>query len=324
MMRGDFEAAWRISDEVLRRRTASGADCHHWPRHLQYVWRGEPLAGRRVLVRCYHGLGDTLQFARFFEPLSKIAASVQVWAQPALMELLSSVSGVDRLTPLHGGVVDADFDIDIELMEIPHALRITQAMLQRAVPYISPNRPHGLSRQTMPRADRFNIGIVWRSGDWDSRRSLPPEALAPLSALSRTRLYSLQLGATERELAQLGAIDISSSDIAVAAARMRTLDLILSPDTMAAHLAGALGAPVFTLLHARCDWRWMEGRPDSPWYPSMRLFRQRRQGDWATPIAEAAAAIAQKAQAKAARRLPAGAPAAGNELTIAAFGPQRG
>ncbi len=324
MLRGDFEAAWRISDQVLRTRLAAGETCFQRPRHLQYVWRGEPLEGRRVVVRCYHGLGDTLQFARFFRPLRRIAAHVQVWVQPELMGILQSAGGVDRLLALHDGAIDAEFDVDIELMEIPHALRVTLETLPCAIPYL---RPRGLRRALLaerPSSDEaFNIGLVWRSGDWDDRRSIPLRAFEPLAAIPGIRLYSLQRGSAQGEAALLGASDISDADVDVAAARMLALDLIIAPDTMMAHLAGALGLPAFTLLHADCDWRWMRNRSDSPWYPTMRLFRQERAGDWAPVVDEAAAAAAEAAEAKArASRRPRDS-GRGNELTIPAFGQRR-
>lgn len=103
MRRGDFAAAWRISDNVLRTRMSRGETCWHWPRHHQFVWSGAPLAGRRVLVRCYHGLGDTIQFIRFAAPLRRQASGVIVWAQPALMPLLAGAEGVDEVLPLHDG-----------------------------------------------------------------------------------------------------------------------------------------------------------------------------------------------------------------------------
>lgn len=324
MLRGDFEAAWRISDQVLRARIARGGTCFHWPRHLQYVWRGEPLEGRRVLVRCYHGLGDTLQFARFFRPLRSIAAHVRVWAQPELLGILPSAGGIDHIAPLHDGAVDAEFDVDIELMEIPHALRVTLATLPREVPYLSLRRMRrDLFAERRPNDEAFNVGLVWQSGEWDDRRSVPLRALTPLAAIPGIRLYSLQRGSAQGQAALLGASDISNADVEVTAGRMQAIDLIVAPDTMVAHLAGALGLPVFTLLHADCDWRWMTDRSDSPWYPTMRLFRQPRPGDWAPAIAQAAAAVAEAAEAKTRARRSLRDSACGNELTIPAFGQRR-
>ena len=138
MRAGDFERAWEISDRVLRRRVASGETCWHWPRHLQFIWSGVPLTGQRVLVRCYHGLGDTIQFIRFAAALREIAREVLVWAQPALLPLVATADGVDRVLPLHDGTPDTEYDVDIEIMELPHALRTTLASLPQRVPYLQP------------------------------------------------------------------------------------------------------------------------------------------------------------------------------------------
>src|SRR4051812_40557578 len=100
MRAGDFAAAWRISDAILAERVTRGEDCLQAPRHLQFIWRGQPLADRRVLVRCYHGLGDTLQFIRFAAPLARVARSTLFWVQPVLLDLVARVAGVQRVLPL--------------------------------------------------------------------------------------------------------------------------------------------------------------------------------------------------------------------------------
>src|SRR4051794_40948305 len=110
MRHGDFSAAWEISDAVLH--AHAGVPCHDWPRHFQYVWNGVSLAGQRVLIRCYHGLGDTVQFIRFAPWVKAIAREVIVWAQPELLPLLRTAAGIDRLLPLHDGTPDIDYDVD--------------------------------------------------------------------------------------------------------------------------------------------------------------------------------------------------------------------
>lgn len=279
MRRGAYAEAWAISDAILRQRRAKGRPCWDLPRHLQYVWSGESLVGRRVLVRCYHGLGDTIQFIRFAAPLRRIAREVIVWAQAPLLPLIRGVNGVDRVLALHDGTPEADYDADIEIMELPHALRMTRVPAE--VPYLPlPQRAEAFPRQ--PGA--LHVGIVWQAGDWDVRRSIPLAQLARLAERPHVRLFSLQRAAAGQDAAQFGIPDIGSDDVLELAARMRGLDLIISVDTMVAHLAGALGLPVWTLLHSDPDWRWMAGRSDSPWYPTMRLFRQSRPGDWGPVI----------------------------------------
>ena len=268
MRRGDFAAAWRVSDEIIAARPP-GERCWHLPRHEQWVWDGRPLAGRAVLVRCYHGLGDTIQFARFLPMLASIARETIVWAQPPLLGLLARLPRVGRLLPLHDGTPAVDYHVDIEIMELAHALRVDAGCLPACVPYFdvpAAARPSG----------SFAVGVLAQAGDWDPRRSLPADLLARLAQSGDVSLFNLQL---EPPLA--GMPDLSTPDLVDLAARVRALDLVITPDTMLAHLAGALGVNTWTLLHADADWRWMgPGRTDSPWYPSMRLFRQPQPGDW--------------------------------------------
>src|SRR5438105_284285 len=121
MLLGEFEEAWKISDAVLQSR--SGKPCWHLPRHQQYIWDGLSLNGKRVLVRCYHGLGDTIQFIRYVPALKEIAKEVIVWVQPPLIPILQTMEGIDKLLPLHDGVADVDYDVDIEVMELSHIFR---------------------------------------------------------------------------------------------------------------------------------------------------------------------------------------------------------
>jgi hypothetical protein len=273
MHRGDFAAAWRISDACLVAREPQRSS---EPRHLQCVWDGRALDGKRVLVRCYHGLGDTLQFVRLLPLLRERAKHVVLWAQPALLGLLATAHGFDRVEPLHDGEPGVERDVDIELMELAHALRITAETLPVRVPYlrVAPVEPR------VARA-RPRVGLAWRSGDWDAARSIPDALLAPLAAAD-VEWCSLQFGIAPPPFA---AHDLACADLVEQARRIAALDLVISVDTMTAHLAGALGVRVWTLLPEPCDWRWMQRRDDTPWYPTMRLFRQRRPGDWHGVIA---------------------------------------
>ncbi|HEX6748885.1 MAG TPA: glycosyltransferase family 9 protein [Longimicrobium sp.] len=294
--RGDFAAAWRASDAVLRARV--GVPCWHLPRHEQWVWDGTPLDGRRVLIRCYHGLGDTLQFIRYAPRVKAVAAEVTVWAQPALLPLLRTVSGIDRLLPLHDGVCEAEHDVDVEVMELPHVFRSTLADLPADVPYLHAD-PAPLAKD-----GRLAVGLVWRAGDWDDRRSIPLPLLAPLADVPGVALHLLQRGDALAEAPDGFGVVSGSDDVTECARVMRALDLVVTVDSMPAHLAGALGVPVWTLLHADCDWRWMDARDDSPWYPTMRLFRQERQGDWEPVVRQVAAHLRRLAASRARITVP--------------------
>lgn len=272
MRAGRFSQAWRISDAALRLR--SGMECSHWPRHEQFIWRGAPLAGRRVLIRCYHGLGDTIQFVRFASRTS--ARHVTLWVQPQLLPLLRSMRGIDRLAPLDEGTPRISYDVDIELAELMHALRVTPEVLAPELPYLHV-RPAELEAAG---DERLRVGIVWAAGQWNVRRSIPCEWLATLGDIPGIAWFVLQRGPSlsewRHEFGTIPRID----DIVDEARALRALNLLITVDTCSAHLAGALAVPVWTLLPYDADWRWMRRRAETPWYPTMRLIRQPRAGDW--------------------------------------------
>src|SRR3954470_20791503 len=135
MRAGEFERAWAISDRDLA--TFAYPPKHTGPRHVQRIWRGEDLRGKDVLVRCYHGLGDTIQFLRFMRPLRDVARRVTVWCQGELLPLVERAAGVDRAFALHDGAPDIDFEVDIEIMEVPHAIRAAREHVVMRAPYVS-------------------------------------------------------------------------------------------------------------------------------------------------------------------------------------------
>lgn len=292
MRRGDFEAAWLVSDAVLRSR--AGVPCWHLPRHEQYLWDGGDLAGRRVLVRCYHGLGDTLQFVRYAPLLRRKAAGVLVWVQPALLPLVRTVGGIDGVLPLDDGPgPSVPYDAEVESMELPHVFRTTLDRIPASVPYV-----HVGSAPRPAPAGAFHVGVIWRAGDWDDRRSIPGRRLEALAAVPGVRLHALQQGAALSEWHGEWGDVLSRPDPLELARTMRALDLVITVDSFPAHLAGALGVPTWTLLHADPDWRWMVGREDTPWYPTMRLWRQVRGGDWDGVVRRVAAELSRVAAAR--------------------------
>ena len=292
MRRGAWADAWAVSDAALRAR--AGQTCWHRPRHEQWVWDGSPLDGRRVLVRCYHGLGDTLQFVRFAPALRARASEVTLWAQPALLPLLATMRGIGPCAPLHDGTPDVPFDVDVEVMELAHAARATPATLPP--PPVFDVAPARLARDA-----RLAVGLVWECGDWDREtRSIPFPLLAPLAHVPGVALHVLQRGrALGHRHPSFGVV--SGHDDALEAARViRALDLVVTIDSMPAHLAGALRVPVWTLLPHEADWRWAADGERSPWYPTMRLFRQPRPGDWRAVVARVAHELAGLAARRAA------------------------
>ncbi len=269
MKRGDYQTAWRLSDRVRADSDPTTRDDPRLPYHLRWVWDGRPLVGLHVLVRCYHGLGDTLQFARYLPALGHQVASLTVETQPELIPLLETMSGIDRLVGFDPLSPAKPAGCDIEIMELGAALRMEPALLPPPYLQISPGPPNYEDA----------IGLCWKAGGWNSERSMPASLLVPLTQHS---CVSLCPGPTDlRVLNPLGC----PAAIIDTARLLKSLRLVITVDTMIAHLAGALNVPTWLLVKHDSDWRWMMDRSDSPWYPSMRLYRQPSPGDWETVIA---------------------------------------
>jgi hypothetical protein len=274
----DLETAWRVGDLALRRH--AGCSCDGLPPHLRWVWDGTPPAGRSVLVRCNHGLGDTIQFARFLPRLARVARLVNVAAQEPLAPALR------RVAPECGFGSGSPFEVELEIMELPHALRLRRSELW-------PGSYLPVGPIPAP-AGGFTIGIAVKAGSWDARRSIPTELLEPLARLPGVTCFSLVPGERPR-----WAADWSAEDVLVAAGRLRGLDLVVTVDTFLAHLAGAVGANVWTLLPNPADWRWADG-PRTPWYPATRLLRQPAPGAWEPVAARVVEDAANAARGRAA------------------------
>lgn len=197
--------------------------------------------------------------------------------------MLRNVAGIDELIPQHDGKPDVEFDIDVEVMELPHVFRSTLKTLPAHTPYLGTRavpRPGAMMRTCK--------WIVWECGNWAPERAIPMRELKRLAEGPRHHLHIMQRGSGLAQRPANFGIVSGADDLLEAAATIAALDLMISIDSMPAHLAGGLGVPAWTLLQSEADWRWMDSRADTPWYPTMRLFRQERAGDWATVIVCAA------------------------------------
>jgi hypothetical protein len=284
MRAGDWEAAWRQSDRL--------------PSHL--VWDGTPFDGRRVRVRCLHGLGDTLQFMRFVPAIAGRARHLDFLVQPMLLDLLRGAPGLGEVS--NAWTDDPPpCDVEIEVMELAYALRCRLDTLPAPYPHLA-LQVRGRSPVRLHEDGRLRVAVLWSVSDWDNGRSVPLRALEPLLRLPGVAFYSLQQGraALDPDIERLGLVALSphTEAIADAAAAMLAMDLVVTPDAMPAHLAATLGRPAWVMLRHDADWRWMEAREDSPWYPAMRLFRQHAPGDWAG-VADAIARELTRARAAA-------------------------
>ncbi|HWY88892.1 MAG TPA: tetratricopeptide repeat protein [Gemmataceae bacterium] len=282
LLTGDFEAGWKDYEERLPILEKN-------PRMFQQPrWDGSALAGKTILVYAEQGLGDTIQFARYLSLVKERGGTVVFECQSPLSRLCGGVPGVDQI--IVRGEVLPHFDVHAALLSLPGIFGTTLATIPAAVPYLraDPEKIEHWRRELGALPD-FKIGIAWQ-GDpkntKDRSRSCPLTRFATLAGIEGVRLLSLQVGPGTEQLAavafpisDLGSrFDTSSMDDL--AAVLMNLDLVITVDTAVAHLAGALGVRVWTLLTLTPDWRWLLERVDCPWYPTMRLFRQRRYGDW--------------------------------------------
>jgi hypothetical protein len=293
MQRGDWAEAWRQTDriEIPRREAQVRPGFVRHPHHL--VWDGTAFGGRSVLVRCLHGLGDALQFIRFVPPIAKVAREVHLLVQPQLLTLLRGAPGLGSVGNAWTDDPPPPHDVEIEITELAYAFRPTPLTVPPPYPHLNARVKDRLSLP--PRDDRLRVGLSWQTSAWGASRSVPLRALEPLLRMPHAQFFSLQQGGAEddavRQNLPVVPLAARTGEIADAAAAMLQLDVMISVDAMPVHLAASLGRPTWVLLKHDCDWRWMRGRGDSPWYPTVRLFRQPAEGDWEGAVSAAATAL---------------------------------
>ncbi|MEG4802206.1 tetratricopeptide repeat protein [Microcoleus sp. ARI1-B5] len=263
----------------------------------QPIWDGKDLEGKTILLCPEQGLGDAIQFIRYADLVKQKGGRVIVWCLPHLQRLFAQVSGIDELIV---NPEDApDFQVRAQLMSLPHLLGTTLETIPAKVPYLAP--PPGWEC-SIPNTPNLKVGIVWSGNPKHSQnkvRSFPLDLLTKLLEIPGADFYSLQKEMTAEArawLEQMPVTDLSSHlhDVADTAAVISALDLVISVDTSVAHLAGALGKPVWILLCFVPDWRWMLESEDSPWYPTARLFRQSTAGDWEGVLERAILALKER------------------------------
>ncbi len=261
----------------------------HWPAdHLR--WTTQPIAGRTVVVHAEQGLGDTLQFVRYVPLLAQAGARVIVAVQPSLVRLLQGTPGAAQV--ISAGSLPP-FDLYCPMLSLPRQFGTTLAT-------IPPPLPYALPLPVAAASERLQVGLVWAGRDLfvdDRKRSLDPAALAPLAAVGDVEFHSLQFGAVTPPLPGMRDAMAGVTDFADTAARIAPLDLVIAVDTSVAHLAATMGKPVWLLARHNGCWRWLLDRTDSPWYPTVRLFRQGVDDDWGPVIATVADALAAAATA---------------------------
>jgi Flp pilus assembly protein TadD len=267
-------------------------------------WDGSRLEGRTILIFAEQGLGDIIQFIRYAPLVKQYGGTVVFASHQALGRLLRSCPGIDRLTV--EGEELPPFDMQAPLLSVPGIVGTTLATIPASVPYLAADRDLVRQwREELAPVRGLKVGIAWQGAPGfpsDRLRSIPLRYFAALGQVGSVQFYSLQkhhgLDQLPEVAGRLPLVDLSSRlDVAAGpfmdtAALMKSLDLIITCDTALAHLAGALAVPVWTVLSFAADWRWLLDREDSPWYPTMRLFRQKRPGDWAEVFERVTAALA--------------------------------
>lgn len=303
---GDYPGGWpayesRLEYEPGCRRTDVRAP----------PWDGQDVAGRTVLVYGEQGFGDAIQFVRYVPLLARLGARVVVECRPELVRLFRSVAGAAEVVPVGGaaagGVPAPDFHCPLPGLPLRFGTTL-DTLPEGDVPYLRAERAGAWDGavaaaakvDTAAGACPTRVGLCWAGNPRpDPHRTSPPELLAPLAAVGQVRFYSLCKGRgadVAGPLAALKVVDLTDAltDFADTAGLIANLDLVVTIDTAVAHLAGALGKPTWVMLRSSADWRWLLGRSDSPWYPTARLFRQPRPGDWAPAVRDVVSALARR------------------------------
>jgi len=289
LLKGNFEEGWAEYEwrwktkefEALRRDFGK-------PR-----WYGEEIRGKRIFLTCEQGLGDAIQFVRYAKRVKDLGAEVILEVPKVLHRLFMYVEGIDSLVIV--GSELPNFDVYCPLLSLPYVFKTNLETIPNEVPYIKVNSEtiEMWGEKIEKGKDRLNVGIAWTGNPKHKRdkyRSIRLEKFAIFNELKGVRYYSLQVGVGSEQLKEVGSkfeiVDLTGEikDFFDTAGLIMNLDLVITVDTSVAHLAGALGKQVWVFIPFVPDWRWMLNREDSPWYPTMRLFRQNERNDWDSVI----------------------------------------
>jgi len=286
---GQFEEGWK---QYLWRRSP---ELETYPHRYQIpCWDGCPITGKRLLIHYEQGFGDTIQFVRYLPMVKALGPTITVEVRRPLLELLRNFDGIDQLVEASVSTPPAgNFDFYVPLLTLPKIFGTSLDTIPADVPYIRADASKSHCWRKKPADSFFKVGLVWAATTRtlsDSlilrERSCDLQHFAPLLEIAGVKLYSLQKGPPAEQarslLSEFCIEDLGAEceDFADTAAVIENLDLVISADTATLHLAGAMAKPVWGLLPFTADWRWLINRPDSPWYPTMTLFRQSKPGQW--------------------------------------------
>jgi hypothetical protein len=303
LMKGDLDAAWpeyewRWKVRELRLKLD----------FKQPLWDGSDLTGKRILLHAEQGFGDTINFVRYAPFVAARGGHVILACQPELFALVRNAEGVHEAITVDQKI--PDFDVHCPLLTLPNVFKTNLTNIPAKIPYLAadPILTEEWKQKMSPEDGRLKIGITWAGRPThpnDRNRTFKLDMLAPIADAAKAnprgaKFFSLQKGDQAKQAANppagMDLTDFSEElrDFADTAAIVQNLDLVITADTAVAHVAGALGKPVWVFIPFVPDWRWMLERPDTPWYPAnMRLYRQSKLRDWSRPVAEIADALRQ-------------------------------
>jgi len=298
LLKGQFEQGWA---EYAWRRLAGDVD--HVNRLENPGWDGCCFKGKTLLIHCEQGMGDNIQFVRYLPMVKQRGGTVVFTAGSPLADLLRTVDGIDIiLEAASDRLRNMKFDYCVSVLDLPGIFGTTAETIPAKVPYIFAEPEKVRFWRSKVDGDKFKVGIAWAGSqvhDNDRNRSCLLRDFLPLSGIEGVAVYGLQKGPATRQIEELaGDITVTNfgeqfKDFTDTAAAVENMDLIISVDTAVLHLAGAMGKPAWGLLPFVPDWRWMLDRADSPWYPTIRLFRQSQWGDWADVFGRVAGQLQQ-------------------------------
>ena len=278
-----------------------------WGKFDKPLWNGEPLTNRTILVYAEQGLGDAIQFVRYLQPLIAQAGQVVFHCPKELMGLFKRISGLQVEVRDYNMARQQSFDFHLPLVSLARIMGTTVETIPADVPYLQTDSERVDLWSRRIKHEGFKVGLVWGgavNNPSNRIRSVALELLAPLINISGVVFYSLQKGVeseSKRVVEEWNIIDLAPelNDFEDTVAAIENLDLVITVDTAVAHLAGALGRPVWTLIYQPTEWRWLLWRDDSPWYPTMRLFRQSfEEPCWPPVIERVAEALRQVVEQK--------------------------
>jgi len=280
LLLGRFNEGWEEFEYRFKKEKPTDSRVFNKPK-----WNGSSLEGKKILIVSEQGFGDDIQFIRYVPLVKEKGGYVILECKKEFRKLFENFPGVDKLVEKEDKIPNVEFDFYIHLMSLPRVFNTNLNIIPNKTPYLKANPRLVKEFQAKFNTNNFKIGIVWSGNpnqDNDMNRSITFDKFKLLKEIPGVDLFSLQKEEVSQQLNDHKIINIADDieDFMDTASVIENLDLIISVDTSVAHLAGAMGKPVWTLLSFTSDWRWLLDRDDSPWYPSMKLFRQQKLGDW--------------------------------------------